>query len=768
MPEDRVQYDLTSLREIVAAELRLDPARLNLRAGSGARGRRRGAATLRWVAEVDGEPRYSIKLYPEGFRRPVDEIIEVAERLSRELGIRTPRFVAKIRAPGLVGIVEEFVGGAPTLQQLRDSGAMGEEAVLAVLRSFFEKFMSRTFPAGEVRERDRSRCLHALRWHGEGTELHRDLARLVAECEALFTTEACLVHEDLVASNVLMPPGGDPILVDFDSCCLTTMPWYAAWRAAHVAGLPRFFWLPEWRRAGERNLFNLCSALETELQFTVLDPERFALDRDRGWRGLVDELQGKLDASQRELRRLSECRRPGEGPAGDGAGGPPFQGPLPQVSIIVVNHNGLRHIDPLFAALAGQTYPNREVVFVDNASSDGSAEHVASRYPSALLVRSGANLGFSGGNNLGVSRASGSLVAFLNNDTQPEPGWLSALVESIQESPDVGAVGSKILFLAPYLRLDFSIRAHVPSSSGKSEDSRELGAAFDVTSGFIGCVDARPLFLDGFYGTETWEDRVVRWAKPKAAACLPLPPCRPARLRLMVCGCGHEEARTLYVAVGGVPFIAIKLEANLQAVETEVPDELLEKATDVVNNAGSFLDSEGNTGDRGIFMPDDGSFDTPEEVTSLCGCSMMVRRDLFLSLGGFDESFFMYFEDSDLSWRIRRAGFRLAYQPRSVVRHVHGASSGEGSPLFTYYVTRNGPLMKLKNLPFGRAAAAYRELLGRVRRARMACPGVLPRISPEILGSLNGPQIERAAVTQAARRGLAILVRRLLRAGRPL
>jgi GT2 family glycosyltransferase len=745
---------LDSLRGIVAAELHLAPERLRLRAGPEAKGRSRGAATVRWIAEVDGEARYSIKLYPEGFRRPVDEIIDAAGALSRDLGVRTPKFVARIRAPGFDGIVEEFLGDAPTLQEMLVLGEVGEDFVAGILTSYFEKFSARRFPAGTVLERDRSRCLAALRWRGEGTALHKHLSRVVKENNGLFSPDAWLVHEDLIPSNVVMVDRREPVLVDFDSCCLTTIPWFAAWRASHASKLPRFFWLAEWDRPGLVNVFDLCGALETELQCETLEPAQFALDREKAFQNGVDRPSGEVPAGQEE----APGNAPGSGPDG---------GTLPLVSIVVVNHNGRRFIDPLFAALSAQTYPRREIVFVDNASTDGSADYVAFAHSWALLVRSAKNLGFSGGNNLGVARASGSLIAFLNNDTRPEPGWLSALVENMLKSVGVGAVGSKILFLTPYLRVDFSTEAHVPAASGNSEDRRALGAAVDIRMAIGGSQYDKPLFVRGFYGQETWEDRVVRWTEPDATAYLPVSARRPRTLLLMVCGAGHGEARTLRVAVGGVPAATIRLSGEFRTVDVPLGEAVL-AATDMINNAGSFLDAEGNAGDRGIFRPDDGSFDAREDVTSLCGCSMLVSRDLFLKLGGFDPYFFMYFEDSDLSWRIRRAGYRLVYEPRSVVRHVHAASSGEGSPLFNFFVTRNGPLMKIKNLPFGRAVAAYRAVLARGALARKACPGGTPKAAVSNLKDLTAAQIERAALSQAARRGLRILAVRLLRAGRPI
>ena len=58
-------------------------------------------------------------------------------------------------------------------------------------------------------------------------------------------------------------------------------------------------------------------------------------------------------------------------------------------------------------------------------------------------------------------------------------------------------------------------------------------------------------------------------------------------------------------------------------------------------------------------------------------------------VGLFDERFFLYYEDTDLSWRGRMRGWRYGYVPTSVVRHEHAASSGEGTELFRYFVERN-------------------------------------------------------------------------------
>jgi GT2 family glycosyltransferase len=77
----------------------------------------------------------------------------------------------------------------------------------------------------------------------------------------------------------------------------------------------------------------------------------------------------------------------------------------------------------------------------------------------------------------------------------------------------------------------------------------------------------------------------------------------------------------------------------------------------------------------GSYAPSNWSFDEPREAPQLCGASLFVRREAWLSAGGFDESYFMYMEDADLCVRLREAGWSLWYLPPARVRHHLGASS---------------------------------------------------------------------------------------------
>jgi GT2 family glycosyltransferase len=110
------------------------------------------------------------------------------------------------------------------------------------------------------------------------------------------------------------------------------------------------------------------------------------------------------------------------------------------VSIIIVSWNAKAYLLKLLASLANETYP-REIIVVDNDSSDGSPEAVARDYPEVKLIRSPENLGFSKANNLGIKAATGDYLAFVNNDVEVFPGTIPTLVAFSEARPRVGVAG---------------------------------------------------------------------------------------------------------------------------------------------------------------------------------------------------------------------------------------------------------------------------------------------------------------------------------------
>lgn len=124
-----------------------------------------------------------------------------------------------------------------------------------------------------------------------------------------------------------------------------------------------------------------------------------------------------------------------------------------KVSIITVNYNGLNDTCALIDTIPFND--DLEVIVVDNASKEDEASIIEKRYPEVKVIRSNENLGFAGGNNLGIKAARGKYLFFINNDTilnpppsalSPQPSGLSHLINRLESSPKIGAVCPKIRF----------------------------------------------------------------------------------------------------------------------------------------------------------------------------------------------------------------------------------------------------------------------------------------------------------------------------------
>jgi GT2 family glycosyltransferase len=123
-----------------------------------------------------------------------------------------------------------------------------------------------------------------------------------------------------------------------------------------------------------------------------------------------------------------------------------------------------------------------------------------------------------------------------------------------------------------------------------------------------------------------------------------------------------------------------------------------------LNNAGVLLVRGGYGADRGLDEPDGAPYDTPQEVFGFSGGAAVLRTDAVRDAGGMPAEFFLYYEDTDLAWRLRLAGWRIWYEPGAVVRHRHAASTDKRSAMFAFYNERNRLLMLLRCAPAGFAA----------------------------------------------------------------
>lgn len=118
----------------------------------------------------------------------------------------------------------------------------------------------------------------------------------------------------------------------------------------------------------------------------------------------------------------------------------------PLISVIIINYNGLRFLEPCLSSLMSQTWKDYEIILVDNGSSDGSKEYILQHFPSVDLVETGKNLGFAGGANAGIHNASGDFILTLNNDTIADPAFLKEILQPMLRDPGVGMCAAKMLF----------------------------------------------------------------------------------------------------------------------------------------------------------------------------------------------------------------------------------------------------------------------------------------------------------------------------------
>jgi len=117
----------------------------------------------------------------------------------------------------------------------------------------------------------------------------------------------------------------------------------------------------------------------------------------------------------------------------------------PLISVVVLNWNGQQVVEKCLKSLHEQTYDPLELIVVDNASTDGSAKLVKNGFPEVKLIVNKTNLGFGGGNNVGIKASQGRYIMMLNNDTRLDPHCIEELRRCIEENDRYGACASKIL-----------------------------------------------------------------------------------------------------------------------------------------------------------------------------------------------------------------------------------------------------------------------------------------------------------------------------------
>jgi hypothetical protein len=242
----------------------------------------------------------------------------------------------------------------------------------------------------------------------------------------------------------------------------------------------------------------------------------------------------------------------------------------------------------------------------------------------------------------------------------------------------------------------------------------------------------RALPADGFWGPEYGRGAEPDYQWSGAAATLRVPVKSPAdgcQLRLAADRPKRVRLRS------GDSHTEVRVTASPRWYDAPLDG----SPFDVVNSAGSMIVSGGYGADRGYLEREVGRYAEPAEVFAWSGASVLLSKAYLDSVGRFDDRFFMYYEDTDLAWRGRLRGWRYLYVPESVVRHVHSATSVEGSRLSAHYGERNRLLTLARNAPPRLAGAAVarhllvtasyarRDLLSPVLRGRAPRPETVLR-----------------------------------------
>ncbi len=239
-----------------------------------------------------------------------------------------------------------------------------------------------------------------------------------------------------------------------------------------------------------------------------------------------------------------------------------------ETSIITINYNGL---DDTCALIESIPFNDKmEVIVVDNASTNDEVSTINQRFPYVKTIKSDKNLGFAGGNNLGIKAAKGKYLFIINNDTIFKDFNIQALIDRLQSSKTIGIVCPKIRF--------------------------------------------------------AWSNNPIQFA-------------------------------------GYTPLSRIT--ARNQAI--------------------------------GFGEEDLGQYEKAHPTPYAHGAAMLIKREAIKKVGLMPECYFLYYEELDWSMMFTRAGYDIWYDPACTIYHKESQSTGQNSPLRTYYITRNRLLLVKRN-----------------------------------------------------------------------
>ena len=285
------------------------------------------------------------------------------------------------------------------------------------------------------------------------------------------------------------------------------------------------------------------------------------------------------------------------------------------------------------------------------------------------------------------------------------------MVRVAQDHPQAGLVTGHLQLFYDQLALQIETETFAPPSDG-----RDLGVQiFQVDSGAQrGVVQ----YLEGFYGREAHPSAgSFRWTSAKATLGVPVPPGDGDWVLDLVLAAPRPDNREvgLKIRLNDEVLQEWKVSAEPIHYHIDMSASTREFANPVEQNTGSIIFRNGGGRDRGTYVKNSelffensqGQYKDIEEVFAGCGASLLLRREMFEDVGLFDDDFFMYYEDTDLSWRARLRNWKVLYAPDAVVRHIHVGSSKEWSPFFSFLVERNRLAMVFKNGPWSQVLRVW-------------------------------------------------------------
>ncbi len=239
-----------------------------------------------------------------------------------------------------------------------------------------------------------------------------------------------------------------------------------------------------------------------------------------------------------------------------------------EISIITINYNGLNDTCALIESIPFND--KMEVIVVDNASTNDEVSTINQRFPYVKTIKSDKNLGFAGGNNLGIKAAKGKYLFIINNDTIFKNFNIQPLIGRLESSKTIGIVCPKIRF--------------------------------------------------------AWSNNPIQFAG--------YTPLSKITVRNQAIGFGEEDY---------------------------------------------------------------GQYEKAHPTPYAHGAAMLIKRETIEKVSLMPECYFLYYEELDWSMMFSRAGYEIWYEPASTIYHKESQSTGNNSPLRTFYITRNRLLLVKRN-----------------------------------------------------------------------